>query len=275
MKPGTLTNPRLWLPFLAIATVVGFASWGQQKKTDTNQQTQQLTDTLPKKKKAGQEKNIRDLDDVLAELDAVDLKVEMAKVEQELAKAMKELDGQKIKMDIEKAMKDIDFSKMHEDLAKAMKEIDQIDFEKIKKDAQESIAKIDVEKLRKELDEVKKIDMKEVEQEMKKVQEEMKNLKPQIEKEMANAKQEIEKARGEIEKAKVEVREYKQFIDDLDKDGLINKKETYSVEHKDGALYLNGKKTSDAVYNKYRSFLDKHKKIKIEKTADGFDIDND
>ena len=85
----------------------------------------------------------------------------------------------------------------------------------------------------------------------------------------------MEKAKVDIEKAKVEMREYKSFVDGLEKDGLINKRDGYSIEHKNGELIINGKKQPADVYNKYRSFLEKHKKFNIKKTDDNFNINND
>lgn len=294
MKPGTLTSKRLWLPVLAMAIVVGLASWDYKQSPSADRQDQNPTDTLPKKKKitGKTDKKVRDLDDVIDELDAVDFHVDMEKIQEELAKAMKELDGAKLKFDIEKAMKDVDFEKMKLDIDKAMKEVDfekikvdvdkalkEVDFEKIKKEVQESVAKIDWDKMKKEMEEVKNIDYSkmqaEMKEEMKKVEEELKNIRPQIEKEMGNVKIELEKAKVEIEKAKAEMKEYKAFVDGLDKDGLINKKEKYTIRHEDGVLTINGKKASDQVYSKYRSFLDKHKKFNIDKSDDDFDIDID
>ena len=79
----------------------------------------------------------------------------------------------------------------------------------------------------------------------------------------------------EIEKAKTEIKEYKVFVDGLDKEGLINKKGNYTLEHKNGELLINGKKASDKIVQQYRMFLDKHPKFKIEKTDDDFDMDLD
>jgi uncharacterized protein YPO0396 len=145
------------------------------------------------------------------------------------------------------------------------------------KELQEELAKIGPE-LQKEMAKVK-IEMEnirpEMEKEMKKVKEELARIQPEIEKEMANAKEELGKAKVEIEKAKAEIKEYKEFVDGLDRDGLINKKENYSIKYKDGELTINGKKASSDVTSKYKSFLDKHKKFSIDKTADDFDIDMD
>jgi hypothetical protein len=78
-----------------------------------------------------------------------------------------------------------------------------------------------------------------------------------------------------MEKAKAEMKEYKSFVDGLDKDGLIKKSEGYSIKHKDGELIINGKKASNETYTKYRDFLEKHKKFTIEKNDDDFNIDID
>lgn len=96
----------------------------------------------------------------------------------------------------------------------------------------------------------------------------MKDLGPKIEKEM-------EKAKADIEKAKIEMKEYKGFVDGLDKDGLINKKEGYTIQHKNGELIINGKKQPTEVYSKYRNFLEKHEKFTIKKSDDDFNINND
>ena len=85
----------------------------------------------------------------------------------------------------------------------------------------------------------------------------------------------MEKAKVEIEKAKADMKEYKEFVDGLQSDGLINKKEGYTIKHKDGELIVNGKKVSNEVYSKYRRFLEKHKTFTIEKNDDDFNIDMD
>lgn len=272
MKLETLTNKRLWLPVLGIVIIVGLASWDYQQSPSGNRQDQHPTDTIPKKKKAITDRKVRDLDDVINELDAVDLDREMEKVQAELAKAMKEIDGEKIRMQVEQSLKEVDFNKIRLEIDKALKEVD---LAKVKMEVEQSVAKIDWEKIKKELDEAKNIDFSKMEAEMKEAQEELKKIQPKIQQELANAKIDMEKAKVEIAKAKAEMKEYKEFVDGLDKDGLINKKESYTIRHDSGTLTVNGKKVSDQVYAKYRSFLEKHKKFNIEKSADDFDIDMD
>jgi hypothetical protein len=252
--------------FLPIAIVAAFSilllSWGGQKQTRQQKSEQSIADTVPKNKA---DKKIRDLDDVIDELDRVEIKVDMEKVSEQLKEAMKQIDMAKIQMDVDKALKQVDMEKIRAEVERATREIDAA---KIEKEVKESLAAVDWEKMKKDMDEVKKIDMSKLDADMKKLQLEMKDLGPKIEKEMENAK-------AGIEKAKVEMREYKSFVDGLEKDGLINKKESYSIEHKNGELIINGKKQPADVYNKYGSFLEKHEKFTIKKSDDDFNIYND
>jgi hypothetical protein len=248
---------------LVICFSIALIAWGGQKQPHQQKITaQNITDTLPKTKV---DKKIRDLDDVIDELDKAELKVNMDKVNAELEEAMKKIDMDKIKMDVDKAMKEVDMEKIKAEVEKATKEID---VAKIERDIKESIAKVDWDKIKEQMEEVKKVDMSKLDADMKKLEIEMKDLGPKIEKEM-------QKAKVEIEKAKVEMKEYKGFVDGLDKDGLINKKEGYTIRHKNGELIINGKKQPADVYSKYRSFLEKHTKFNIKKSNDDFNIDTD
>ena len=256
--------------FLPIAVVACFSvvllSWGGQKQTHPQKPQQSLNDTVPKSKA---DKKIHDLDDVLDELDRAELNVDMEKVNQQLKEAMKQIDMAKIQMEVDKAMKEVDMEKIKAQMDKLTNEIDAA---KIQKELKESLAEVDWEKMNKQIKEqmaeVKKIDMSKLDADMKKLEIEMKGIGPKIEKEMQNAK-------ASIEKAKVETKEYKGFVDGLEKDRLINKKEGYTIQHKNGELIINGKKQPADVYNKYESFLKKHEKFTIKKSDDDFNIYND
>jgi len=290
------SKPRARKYFFAITLVALFSIIiigvsGQRQKTGQNSDT--VTDTVPKNKV---NKKIQNLDDVINDLDRAQLElnmekiksqlneamknIDMGKMQLEMDKAMKDLDMSKLKMEIENSMKGFDAEKMKMELEKAMKDVDlskmkldmensmkELDMEKSNKQLKESLDKVDWDKMKVEMEDIKKIDMSKIQDELNKVQEEMKKLGPQIENEMENAK-------VEIEKAKKEMVEYKDFVDGLDKDGLINKKEDYTIQEKSGDLIINGKKQPLDVYNKYRSFLDKHKNFKIEKSGSDFNIHN-
>lgn len=254
--------------FLPIVLVTCFSivllSWGDQKQIPQIKSGKNFTDTVPK----NDDKKVRDLDDVLDELDKAELKVNFEKMNADLKEAMKQVDAAKIQMNIDKAMKEVDMQKIKAQLDQSLKEIDAA---KMEKDVKESIASVDWEKMSKQLkeqmEEIKKIDMSKLDADMKKLQSQMKDMKPQLEKEM-------QKAKTSIEKAKAEMKEYKGFVDGLEKDGLINKEEPYTIQNKNGELIINGKKQPAGVYNKYRSFLENHKKFTIKKSDDDFDINN-
>lgn len=296
MKPRSVKPVYFLVAFCVLAaSSLAFISW--DRKQDRNDYQRTYEDTPKVKKNNVREKKVRDLDEALEELEELDMKNLSADIQKEIAEAMKNVDASKLRAEIEQSMKSVDMEKIMKEVSEAIKSIDmeaiqkeikaamkevdaakiqmeidkamkEVDFEKIQKEIKESLAKVDMQKIKAEIEEAKKIDMKELEEEMKKLQEEMKEIGPKIEKEMT-------KARVEVEKAKAELKEYKSFVDGLEKDGLINKKENYDIKHKNGELIINGKKASEQTYNKYRSFLEKHKSFSIEKDEDDFDIDMD
>jgi len=277
MKPKTPV-----FKFLLVAAVVTGASiillsWNYQQAPFHFAGPDKYTDTVPPKKtKADREKKVRDLDEAIEELERTDIDVDLSKVKLELEKAMKEIDANKIQLQVEKALQQVDMKKIQNELQESLAKIDGdrikadvekamngIDFSKIKAEIEESMKAIDMDKIKQEINMEKlKVDMKDMEKELKKIG-------PEIEKSM-------EKAKVEIEKAKIELKEYKGFVDGLEKDGLINKKEGYKIKHKDGELFINGKKQPAEVYNKYRNFLEKHRSFNInDEAGDDFNIDID
>jgi hypothetical protein len=212
------------------------------------------TDTIPKN-----EKKSKNLDDVIIELDKATIeleKIDWNKMKREIEEATKKIDIAKMKMELEKELKEIDASKIKADVEKAMKEID---MEKMKTELQAALAKVDVEKIRSDIQKIKTEDLKKIEVELN-------NIKPEIERSLKEAK-------IEIESAKKELSEYRGFITNLEKDGLINKKEGYTLEHRNGELIINGKKQSAEVYNKNKEFLEKHKSFKISQNDIDLRID--
>jgi len=247
-------NLKITLAVSAVTLVSLFllSSWDFKQPITLMADDGQATDTIPKKAAGSgenREKKIRDLDDVLDELNSVDLKPEMEKMRSEIADAVKKIDSDKIRMEVEKAVREIDI-------------------EKIKQDVEASLAKIDWDKMKVDLEKVKDLDMKKLETDMKKMQKELSKIGPEIEKSM-------EKAKADIEKTKANMKEYNDFVNALENDGLLKRKEGYTIKHKDGELIINDKKVSADVYNKYRSFLVKHKKFSIDKSEDDFNINMD
>ena len=130
------------------------------------------------------------------------------------------------------------------------------------------------------MDELNRIDIKEhLEKARVEIQEALKNLDTdKIRMEVDKAMKQLDAVNIEKEiresLAKVEVREYQEFVDGLEKDGLLNKKENYTIRHKNGELTVNGKKVAAEIYNKYKAFLETHTTITIDKSPGSFSVDD-
>ena len=262
MKPGSIKTGKTLLAVLFVGGIAfALISWGRQQNPGNPGKKQQVQDTIPERK----DRKVRDLDEAISELERVDINEHVEKALKEVSAALKQIDAEKMKLDIEKSLKEVDFDKIKMEVDKAMKEVDAA---KIEQQVKESIAKIDFEKMKAELEKIKQIDLAKVDAELAKARKEMEKAGPEIEKE-------LKKARVEIERAKAEMKEYKTFVDGLSSDGLINKKTGYTISHEDGKLTINGKQASAGTYNKYKTFLEKHKKFRIKKDLDDFDLDTD
>ncbi len=70
-------------------------------------------------------------------------------------------------------------------------------------------------------------------------------------------------AKEGIEKAKQQLQQMKDFTDALAADGLIDKKKGYTIEWKNGNLYINGTQQPKNISDKYRKY-ESTGKIKTE-----------
>ena len=74
----------------------------------------------------------------------------------------------------------------------------------------------------------------------------------------------MDKARIEVGKATAEMKGYQEMIYEMEKDGLLNTKEDYSIEYRSGELFINDKKQPQSVTDKYNKYF-KKKNIAIKK----------
>ena len=296
MKTFKMTPGRLAIVLVMVTASLALVSWDFQKspyyeKIDTGE------DTVPSGKRS--DVRVHNLDEAIAELERADIDRDIENALAEAAKALKEVDFSRIRADIEESMKDIDlekiqretneamakvdFARMEKEIAAAMKEasegmkIAQADLEKafksvniskIQEEVKRSLSAIDWTEMKKELEKAKKVDLDGAEKELSRARRELEKMGPELRKN-------LEKAKQEIEKAKTELRVYKELVDGLHADGLLDKDADYSIEHKNGKLNVNGKEASDAVYNKYKKILENQKEFHLQKNADGLHIDHD
>lgn len=248
---------------LSIVATVAFA------QSNSGNQRHSSADTLPPK-----QKKVRDLDEALAEIDRSEIELQRAmreidheKMEAEIRSAMKNMkvDMAKAKEEMSKAMKEIDMQKINLEVQKAMKEID---WEKIQEDVKTSLAKVDMEKVKADMENAK-LEMENVKKiDFKKLQEDLAKIGPEVEKAMAKAKVDIEKARTEIIN-------YKNLVNALERDGLLKKGENYTIEYKNNVLKVNGTKLPAESTRRYSEYLHNKKDFTLKKDADGLNINHD
>jgi hypothetical protein len=240
----------VYVGLFALVALLMFSLTAWNQSSNPSHRTH--SDTTPRKG----DHRVKDIDEAMAELDRA-----MEQLNKELKKPIPPvppMDVAKMKAEIERSLKDLDPEKMKADLEAIKKEVDAA---KIKADVEASLSKVDIEKVRADLERMKN-------EELPKIEAQLKKMGPEIEASMKEAKK-------SMEKAKQEMQEYKDFIEGLDKDGLINRKQDYRIEHEDGVLKINGNVQPASVYNKYKAFLEKHKDFTIKKEADDFNIDVD
>lgn len=243
------------MPLLLV--ISGLVVTAALAQTSAGKSDKKATDTLP----AGHKK-IRDLDEALAELDkgeaemAKALKeVDFQKMEQEIRASLKEIDIERIKADVDKSLAGLDVEKMRADLDKALKGLD---IEKMRADVRQSLKDVDVQKIKTEMRGLKEVDVSGLKEELEKI-------RPRVEQSMKEAKKDIEKVRTEMTS-------YKNLVNALDKDGLLNKNDDYKVEYKSGELTVNGKKLSAGAVKKYSELLSGRENFTLQKEADDLNI---
>ena len=287
---------------LGIASVFALIAWSGNPGGGAGY-FQDRNDTVPKSKKLSGDKKLRDFEKELQQLE---------KAEQDLLKA-EQIDFDQIQRDIEKSLQNIDFEKaqleiqrvehqenlekMMEDLQESLGhmelpdfDIDLDDLEELDAEeraevhremlrAKEEVRKsFDRDEFRREMErareEMEQIDFEEIHESMEDVKEEMDKVREEMSSEKFNMRAELDKARIEIKEAREELKGYQQMVEQMDKEGLIDTDNNYSIELRNGKLFLNGKEQSQEVLNRYKKFFKKDN-ISIRKTDNGMQVEHD
>ena len=239
---NVFTNTRSLFTLMLLLVFVGSTSW--QTRPKSKMQAVHFTSDTTKPQQPANGKNeprIDDLDQAMKELEEA-----MKKLEVE----MKKIDVEKVQKEMQEAMAKIDMKKLQEEIKTAMSKVD---FNKIREQVNKSLAEAEIE--------MKKMDFSQLEKEMaelqKNLQQQRLDLKIDHEKINRQMQEEMKKAKDGLQKAKEELKQIQAFTDELQKDGLIDKKKGYKIEVKDGELYINGTKQAKATSDKYRRFYKK------------------
>ena len=226
---------------LLTAFVFGFSAFRQKEKSSRysfrKEGFSQDGDTSRKRNRAGADRKLDKLDDEMKQLDV----------------QMKHLD---------KELKDLDIEKIQK---QAMNAVEKIDMEKIEKEVEESLKNADLQQINKDLSykiaAKGRVEMLEAKKEIEKakiqLQQEKRNLNFNSEKIKNQLEEAIKNSRESIENAKKEIQNVRDFSDALEKDGLIDKSKGYKIEIKDNELFIDGKKQSKEVSDKYRKYYKK------------------
>lgn len=247
---NVFTCAKPFFPAVLLVVLIGASSWQDGTKNKI-QPKQNFADTVkPRNNSAGKDEyRVKDFDQAMKELDEAMKKLDIE---------MKKFDGAKIEKEIKEAMSKVDFKKMQEEIRASMDKIDwkkiHGDMEKAMKEAEVNMKNINMEKVEEKIKEMQQ----KLEKQQLNIQVDGEKIRKQVEESMKHAKENIEKAREEV-------KFMEQFTDELEKDGLINKKKGYKVQVKDGELYINGTKQSKETSDKYRKYFKK----------DNFTINND
>ena len=196
--------------------------------------------------------------------DEVNLQLNMDSIMQQVNLALKQIDYQKINAEVQKAMAQVDYNKINKEIHEAM---NNIDWTKMKMDVS---ASLDSAK-----EAINKIDWNEMKTELSKAQTEVKKAMAEQKINSEEIKREVEKSLKEAQKnlqsAKAELTNYKGLQATLMNDGLISKNKPYTIELKNGVLYINGIKQSKATTEKYSKYYSGKKNF-ILKNDGGSDL---
>ncbi len=205
-------------------------------------------------------------------------KLNTENVQEQVAKALKEIEFQKIQLQAQSALKKIDVEKMQRDIQRAQSELaNSLESKKINESLQRAM-----EESKRAMSDLKAVDMEQLQLQLEKTREQLLENQGSMKENLDRAresmqenlkkdfKKELENARAGIDRAEKELHDYKDMLDEMDKDGLIHAKDAYRIEYKKGDLFINGNKQPDTVTNKYRHYFKKENvKLILEKEGDG------
>ena len=244
---------------------------------DIDAHLQQLDQAIEKLEQQLDQKNWNKMQ---ADMQAALGKIDMEKIQQQIDYAMKRVDLQKVQLEAQDALRKIDFEKMQQTLQQSLDGMkDTTNWREMKreiehamKDAQKSIdeaKKINFEKLKADMQRTKV----QWDQQRLKLEEQLQVTREQLSQNKLNMRQELEKAKVDVQKAKAGLQSYKTGISELEKNGLLNSREDYTIDFRNKELFLNGVKQSQETYDRYIPYFKKDN-LTIKKEKGSFSIDN-
>jgi chromosome segregation ATPase len=194
----------------------------------------------------------------------------MEKVNREIKD--QQIDMEQLKKKINETVNSIDLDKIKEETARAMQHVKaDVDLNTMNEEIQRALSNVEKQingdELRKRIDEATSVNMDQMKKAVNEAGEAIRSNKYRM-------KDEIQKAKERIKSTKAELKNYKQMLEEMQGDGLVDTKKDYSVEYNDGELFINDQRQPANVLEKYKGFF-KSDHTKIYKTNGEFNIDID
>jgi chromosome segregation ATPase len=282
MKLQNLVTRWVLASAATMGLVIALAAWTDHPQQHKNLNTH-LRDTTPDKRLRDLDRELQKLEEARTHLEKMKdkdwekiqrdveesiRKIDVEKIQHQAAAAMQRLDLEKTQQQIEESLSRIDFDKIQQQIDESMAKVDKVDQQEIREQLQK--AKVQVKEAmenqswKEDLAKAQKINQEAMQQQMVEVQKQMQKLKKDMQLEKFNFSKEMEKAKLEVEKAKEELKGYQEMIYSMEKDGLLDTKENYTIEYKNGNLFINDKKQPADITNRYKQYFKKDK-IAIKK----------
>lgn len=210
-------------------------------------------DTIPREKiEQHLQKSMKQVEEAMQRLEQ---QLSRRNFSKEVEEALNRVDLAKIKRDVDAAIARIDLTKVTADIEAAVSHLDMKHLsEDLKKAMHDARRHFNSEEWKSQMKELRNVDMKELEEQMKKLKQEMKGL---------NLDASLETARKALEKVKLELAAYTEMTNEMERDGLINKKKGFKIERKNGELWINGQKQNAKVTEKYSQYLKQKPDFKL------------
>lgn len=279
-----LHKPFIWgllsvLSLTVIITLLSFTGGPAHQLAIANHHS----DTVPQKKDRDLDKELRALDKAQEQLDKLKekdwqqiqrnieesiSKIDVQQIQQQVDQAIKKIDFEKINRQIQESLRKIDFDQIQRNIEQSLEDVKKIDKEEIKREIEKARQQVNEalqkEEWKEDLKEAQKVKNEEVKKALAEAKKELARVKDEMKQQKFDMKKDFDKAKQEVDKAKEEVKGYQTMIYEMEKDGLLNTKEDYTIEYKDGDLTINGKKQPQDVADKYKKNF-KKKSIAIKK----------
>ncbi|KIC90778.1 hypothetical protein [Flavihumibacter solisilvae] len=221
----------------------------------------------------------KDWDKIEREMETALAKINTKEMEEQIAKAMKEVNLAMDKIRDEQVMRQLDMEKLQKEMEIAKEKI-QKEFKNADWDREIRAA---MEEAKKATREMSKINEQQLKAELDRAKDEMARNKVNIEKEIARARDEmknnkfhikesLETARRQIDATKLEFEGYKTMILSMEKEGIIKDPKNYRIEYNDGKLTVDGKLQPESVTNRYKKYFSGKKTVLVNE-KDKFDLE--